>query len=107
MEVSQEQADWLQFRLGCQVVIIGLNDNALTIMPGRLPPREFMQLINDDKNGAVIKPLMNDDRKPVMLAVDWKPGAHFATITIVPAHPRADDGEEVPLETFELPFRRS
>ena len=107
MEVSQEQADWLQFRLGCQVVIIGLNDRGLTIMPGRLPPREFMQLMNDEKNRAVIKPLMNDDRKPVMLAVDWKPEAHFATITIVPAHLRADDLEEVPLETFELPFWRS
>ena len=102
MEVSQEQADWLQFRLGCQVLIIGLDDKT-----GRLRPREFMQLINDEKNRAVIKPLINNDRKPVMLAVDWKPGAHFATITIVPAHLRADDDEEVPLETFELPFRRS
>jgi hypothetical protein len=73
MEVSQEQADWLPFRLGCQVVIIGLND----------------------KGCQVVTPL------------PWKPGEHFATITIVPADLRADDGEEVPLETFELPFRRS
>jgi hypothetical protein len=107
MEVSQEQADWLPFRLGCQVVIIGLNDKGCQVVTPLPPPHEFRTLLDDKRNWEILSSLLMDDQKPVMLGVNWKPGEYFAAITIVPADLRADDGEEVPLETFELPFRRS